>query len=1329
MQLPSTFGKYELIERIATGGMAEVYLARTFGVAGFEKRLVIKRIRPELAGDPHHISLFINEARIGVQLNHENVVQVYDLGKVGRDWYIAMEHLAGRDLNKLVKALRIDGERLPVPVAVHVVAEVCRGLAYAHAMHDADGQPLGVVHRDVSPHNVLLTFAGGVKLVDFGIARLVGTKAPELTSLPTEGPRRPGGGKYAYMSPEQARGEEVDHRTDVFSAGIVLWELLVGHRMYRHDDPLEKLRLVQSAQYPDPADEGIHFDPGLASILERALAPERKDRYASAALFEEDLRAWLYERGEIDPRRTLVDLLKHAFPAEAQARTQVGGLERMLADVVRLGEGEALSMVTPAQTPSEPTMPDTLRPEGGERKRVVALFVDVDGMTDLSLTLEPEDLFRRRYSALRWLRQVVASYQGHIQRVVDDQVLVLFGVPRTRSDDLARAIECAMALRHTVSKLRDKGLSLSLSMGLHAGDVTVDLTRKQARYLARGDTTRLARRLATFADHGEILISQRVLDGTHSLFRVRGGPEIPRRGQRPPTPSYLVESRRHGLRVAGKGPWLRRGNELQVVRRALEELQRGRGSVLVLRGEIGSGKSRLARELRDLGTRRGVPVHLASARPWGQHPPLEILRDLVIDILGLEADAPRRRLAEAAERLPQLGLGLAEVRAIENLLRIGDSRTSRDDVLRAIARIVSGLAQEVPTIVILEDLHHLPAAEPGSLSTLIERCEGLPVLFLLTTTGEVPHALRGLGEEVSLDRFAPDQLDRLLRALLEVEHVDPAILDLASRTCEGNPLYVEEMVKYLLQGGHLRVADGEATLTVPPAGSALPDSIAGLIAARIDALEPAAKGALQLAAVIGQSFAGPLLATAMGMEDLTPVTLELTSHGLIQRAVGESRDTWTFASELVREAALRSTLGVQKRTYHQLIAQAMEHLYADGLEPYLEQLAEHCAAASREVDAARYVYTAGKKLEDAQLLDRARELYERGLTYLQGAQETPETWDARVQGEAMLNYRSGAVSRLLGEESRAERSLQISLDISSDSGLPWIEIRAHLELGRLYLTRGKVNLADAHIGQARSLAAFEDDTELLRETLETAAYLAYERGENEIAAQRWQEALAHAGEDRGAIARCKLGMASRQIRDGELDAAAELLDKALKNARLSGDRILMGRVLNNLGLLHYWGGRFDEALDAFRDALQVREGIGYSAGLVINHHNIGDVHFSRGDLSRAWVAFSRSREIAAEMGWRRGVALNDVYLGYIEATRRDVGEGLTRIQAAIQAALELGDAEVAANGGLIAARLLHHEGRDAEARQMLDEARAQAETAGLRVMLQSLDSLASELDA
>ena len=1339
VQLPATFGKYELLERIATGGMAEVYLARRFGVAGFEKRLVIKRIRQELARDPHHISLFINEAKIGVHLNHENVVQVYDLGRVGSDWYIAMEHLHGRDLNKLVKALRADARKLPRNVSVYVVAEVCRGLSYAHGLVDSEGKPLGLVHRDVSPHNVLLTYNGGVKLVDFGIARLVGTGSVPRHPAETggtsngvssgdatdSGARRPGGGKYAYMSPEQARGEQVDHRTDVFSAGIVLWELLVGHRLFQDPDPAEKLRQVQEARIPDPADEGIELDEDLRRILFKALAADPDDRYPSAAVLEEDLRAWLYEQGSSDMRRTLVNLLRECFPEESQTRTSAPGLQRMLADVARLG-GDSATASTPAQTPSEGSLPDPLRPAAGERKRVVAMVIDVDGLTDLSLRLEPELLFRRHYQLLKWLRQIVGHYDGLVQRVVDDQVLVFFGVPRTRADDLARALECALELVRTVVDLQRHGLRVHLAVGIHVGFVTVGFgNKRQTRYTARGDTTRLARRLSAVADHGEVLVSDALFEAMEQVFRFRGGPDVPNRGGRRPSQSYLLEGRRHGLRIAGKGPWLRRGREIEVIRGALQDLSDGKGRVIALLGDVGTGKTRLAREVRDLALRRGVPVYLARAGAWRSDDPFALFRDLVLSILGLDPDAPKTRVTEEVERLAQLGLGPREQRAIESLLGVGEGKgPGEDEVWHALDRGLERLAEEQRSIVILEDVHHLAPEAQTALSAFLSQLGDRPLLVLVTHTGEATE-LEGLGDPVELGRFGRTGLRRLLRELLEVEDVDEAIVDLVVRTSEGNPLYVEEMVKYLIARGRVVVRERRATLVEHAEQHGIPDSLAGLIASRIDALEPASKGALQLAATIGPTFHAALLGRAMGLDDPMSVITDLKSHGLVVRA--EGNDSWAFASDLVREVSMRSILGVQRRTYHRLVAEALEDIHSDHLEDHAEELAHHCAEADRLVDAARYLHLAGQRLERGQFLDAARYAYERGLRHIRDVPETPDTWDARVQGESMLSYRSGALSRLLGEDRRAERSLQMALDIAGDAGLPWIEIRAHLELGRLYLARGNARLAEAHIGQARSLARIEDDPELRMETLEAAANLAYERGQNEEAESLWREALQHAHGDASANARCHLGMASRRIREGELAEAATLLEKALAAARASGDRILVGRVLNNMGLLHYWSGHYDQALAAFRDALQVREGIGYSAGIVINHHNIGDVHFSRGDLPRAFVAFNRSRELAEEMGWARGVVLNDVYLGAITAMREGLDTGLARILDARARAAELGDTEIAANAALLAARLLGDEGRTDEALELLAEAREQADGFGLRTMVASLDELIAQL--
>lgn len=215
--------------------MAELYVAKTKGIGGFEKLVAIKVIHPRFSEDEHFVQMLVEEAKITVQLNHVNIAQTFDLGCIDDTYYIAMEYIEGADAFRVGK--RAKEKKLPIPIDIccYAAAEVLNGLSYAHRKRDAEGRPLGIVHRDISPQNVLVSYSGEVKLVDFGIARLIHTA--EGQAAHPDGRRRPGGGKYAYMSPEQALGLPVDHRTDVFSAGILLWELIVGHRLYQHDDP------------------------------------------------------------------------------------------------------------------------------------------------------------------------------------------------------------------------------------------------------------------------------------------------------------------------------------------------------------------------------------------------------------------------------------------------------------------------------------------------------------------------------------------------------------------------------------------------------------------------------------------------------------------------------------------------------------------------------------------------------------------------------------------------------------------------------------------------------------------------------------------------------------------------------------------------------------------------------------------------------------------------------------------------------------------------------------------------------------------------------------
>ncbi|MCA1826643.1 MAG: protein kinase [Myxococcales bacterium] len=299
------FGKYFLLERINVGGMAEVYKAKTVGVEGFEKLVAIKRILPSVAEDEEFIKMFVDEAKITSQLSHANLAQTFDLGKIDDTYYIAMEYVPGKDLRAVFERMKRRGERMPLQLAAYVVSRVCEGLDYAHRKRDASGRELHIVHRDVSPQNIILSYEGEVKLIDFGIA-----KAANKITKTQAGILK---GKFGYMSPEQVRGLPLDGRSDIFAAGVVLYELCTGERLFVGSSDFSVLEKVQQAKVTPPS----QIDPSIPSKLERiilkALAREPEDRYQQAADLATELTRFLIDASPVT-REDVAAFMKGSFP-------------------------------------------------------------------------------------------------------------------------------------------------------------------------------------------------------------------------------------------------------------------------------------------------------------------------------------------------------------------------------------------------------------------------------------------------------------------------------------------------------------------------------------------------------------------------------------------------------------------------------------------------------------------------------------------------------------------------------------------------------------------------------------------------------------------------------------------------------------------------------------------------------------------------------------------------------------------------------------------------------------------------------------------------------
>ena len=285
MNMPQQFGKYVLLRAIAKGGMAEIFKAKTAGAEGFEKELVIKRILPHYSEDESFVKMFIDEATITSKLQHANIVQIFDFDQADKSYYIAMEYVEGVDLKVVVDRARKEGNPLSVAQVAWIIMELCKGLHYAHT-REVKGKPLNIVHRDISPHNAMVSFNGEVKLMDFGIA-----KAAQRSTKTMAGTVK---GKVAYMSPEQARGKPLDGRSDLYAVGIMMWEMLTGKRLFLGDSDFETLTNVLKMEAPAPSTINPDVPPKLDLIILKALAKDRDERHENVEVFARDLTRWYY---------------------------------------------------------------------------------------------------------------------------------------------------------------------------------------------------------------------------------------------------------------------------------------------------------------------------------------------------------------------------------------------------------------------------------------------------------------------------------------------------------------------------------------------------------------------------------------------------------------------------------------------------------------------------------------------------------------------------------------------------------------------------------------------------------------------------------------------------------------------------------------------------------------------------------------------------------------------------------------------------------------------------------------------------------------------------
>jgi serine/threonine protein kinase/tetratricopeptide (TPR) repeat protein len=1305
------FGRYRLLEKIGHGGMAEVFKAKSYGVEGFEKVLVIKRIVRELAASQEFVEMFVREAKLSVRLSHANIVQVFDLGiapgaDVGGEkqpdaYYIAMEYVHGCDLATLLARCRKQQIVLPLNMCVFIAAEVAKGLDHAHRRRDEQLRPLGIVHCDVSPQNVLLSFEGEVKVTDFGIAKardVLEKRSQEDTRA------RKLQGKFGYMSPEQARGDAVDARSDLFSLGTILYECLAGVNPFHAPTTFETLRRVQAGEYPPVELLRPDTPSDLVAITRHAMAKDPADRFADAGRMYEALLAFLYSHGSRYSAHELSEFLSRFRDAEAGPASSAFTAAPLLdAEGTATGPTERTPVEIPAsrsQSASLSRIDTGVRvvaidraAEMGERREVTALVVELPrGATTIG----------------DHVAKVVERYGGRIYKRAPEQIAALFGLDDPDGRDTEVATRCALvALRSVEGERRP-------SAGVHTARVHVSSTGEPTDDERLGTLVATARDLARVRE-GRIAISSVAMRQVKPLFEFESLSES---DHAVPTVSGLLVKDVRGASEAF-GRFVGRKDELRKIGEILASATKRVPRAITVRGDHGVGKTRLLVEVERRLRKGGYNVgfHIATCPPRGAELPLSGIVCMLQILCGIAEGDPHDRVVAVQPRLRALGLQEDEVAAVltvlgANVPRIGG--TSKATMRNAFARMVMSLCDDRPHTFAWDAAHALDEESFGILDEVFKRLTSARVVFAFAGRAGFSHPLERVAAHASLDLtdLLPVDVERLVALRLGIDHAPDELVRFVRERAGGHPLFIEEVLRALQDAQAISVAERRiVSMKLVGQELALPKTLRGLVASRVARLVATDRATLQAAAVLGDPVPANVLAQMVGQ----PIAaLEKTIATLKARdlLVHTSATELRFVSPLVPEVIADALTPEAAREMHAAAGNAFEVVLGDRAWEQAARIATHLyEAGDRERAATFFAKSGERRLEGRQLAAAARD-YARAITLCDPTRRDPK------ELEAWLSQLAAAVRLVKAVPEAAEmcERLIARIDVVADEPT---RVRAHVSAGHILVAVHLYEAAAQHFAVAETIAAGNDA--LTKLVLVASAELATGQGEF-VRAHALLERLQHivGGDgDKQEQHKVLLNLSQAQAALGNRAAAVASVERA--EQVLPNDATAAYERQKLRALIDYFSRDWRAAAAHSERAVELARATGLSYGVMINLHNLGDTLIRLNDFARAYGALQQSLALCDEFGYERLGSLNRMFLAYLDgvAGRADAEKLLEQGIAYAEASDFVWDA---IQGGMMLSALLKRRGDVAGARRGYERTRALAHSSGDRLTVADCDA-------
>ncbi|MBI2892633.1 MAG: protein kinase [Deltaproteobacteria bacterium] len=1331
-----TVGRYQFLRKLGSGGMAEVFLAKRAGAQGIDKLLVVKRVLPAFARNDRFIAMFVDEAKVAMRLNHPNIVQVYAFEEAGDDRLLAMEFVDGTDLAKLSSALGKARRRIAFPLAAYIAQESAKGLDYAHSRKDERGEAMEIVHRDVSPQNLLISYDGGVKVTDFGIA-----KARLVTD--EEGVIK---GKFAYMSPEQASGFAVDRRSDVWSLGVVLYEMLVGKSLFGAKAGMEALELIRNTDITHIEKAAPDVPEALAEIVMRALVRDREGRYQSAREMANALARFLHAQPEICDASTLEAFLAQALPRSPDPRAPIAAPVR---PPPKAAVAEDVQIDTNAETlmGSTPVRPQR---ELRERQNVVVVAGELRGYDRLVTGSGSPVAHAALVELLRMLGDIAFKNDAMVGAADEGGFILFFGLDHSSVHDPLRAVRVGLDVLEALEGLsRDlpESTPLTLGVGVNRGQALCvrEADGRLKRFEPQGPVIPVAEKLSQHAREGQLLVGGGVYRLARRDFNFEEGDQIPvpdETADGAPVPHRKSDTAPNAVRAyhflsaktreermreaASEGGGLV-GRELEL--RSLSETYRevvtsGKSSYLAVIGEMGIGKTSLLGAFLASLEPPGARVLRAECTFATLDVPFGCAMDLVRDACGIAAEDPTEVIRQKIDSEVRALFADAAVREREDTLRafgllfdvpLGDAPSVEAPeaaeryriTTLAVRRLLDRLARKAPVLPIIENVQWADRASLELLRELAKRSYPLPILGIVVARPDERLAffLEGIAR-ISLSELEREDRKRLIQDRLgsgeDTAELRGAILAKGG----GNPFFIHEIIESLIDRDILAVdhdPSGKKTLRLRKKGTvALPTTLEGVIAARIDELPPEERMVLRWAAIAGSVFREKLIADLSGL-DVSRELGRLVKRGLLDLGKrGEVR----FRHAVVREVAYGGLDPADRARMHRKIGERL----------ILEKSARGAGAAR----VARHLELAGDTLAAAkhylEAADAARALYS-NREALHFYQKASQLLPLASKDRFLAHERREQILRGLGRRREQLAELEAMRKIATAASDASQMALALNRLARFYVDVGRSENAGKAVQAALDVAQRSGDKGAQVEALRILAAVHRDVGEYARGIESCDKALETLGTGADALTQrgtvlIQKGILLRQT--GRLRESLQTYAEALVIYRRLGIKRLQAQTLSNMGVASTSMGEYEDAIALYRQSLALDREIGDRYALGHRLANIGQAYGEMGERTRALSYLRKAVSVHEAFGDRSGMA--DALLTACEVLA-DAGDGKEAPETfarALALADTGGDTYDRARARVVGADLEMRAERAQDAQRLAEEGITIARAAGLR---------------